>query len=303
MSQRTNTGKGASPRSVILLAPAGDFGSLHAALRSGADAVYFGVGTLNMRSRAAANFRREDLPRVAELCTEIFGGKNPASGAHPARREFRQLATEKPKVYLIPYDSTQLLIGIRTRGAKFDLANLPVSMLFNQYFGGGGLDSIVFQEIRESRSLAYSAYAYYGSAMEKDKYDVFMGFVATQPDKCFTAIDEMLRLFRKMPLQPARFDNARAKLMKSMTSERSFGDLSGLWFRANKMGIAHDWRKAAFEKLRSLELKDIAAFAEKEVAPRVYEVFIAGDVKSLDREKLKRYGEIVDLAPEQVFGY
>ncbi len=241
--------------------------------------------------------------RVAELCTEIFGGKNPASGAHPARREFRQLATEKPKVYLIPYDSTQLLIGIRTRGAKFDLANLPVSMLFNQYFGGGGLDSIVFQEIRESRSLAYSAYAYYGSAMEKDKYDVFMGFVATQPDKCFTAIDEMLRLFRKMPLQPARFDNARAKLMKSMTSERSFGDLSGLWFRANKMGIAHDWRKAAFEKLRSLELKDIAAFAEKEVAPRVYEVFIAGDVKSLDREKLKRYGEIVDLAPEQVFGY
>ena len=63
-----NTGKGASPRSVILLAPAGDFGSLHAALRSGADAVYFGVGTLNMRSRAAANFRREDLPRVAELC-------------------------------------------------------------------------------------------------------------------------------------------------------------------------------------------------------------------------------------------
>ena len=62
-------------------------------------------------------------------------------------------------------------------------------------------------------------------------------------------------------------------------------------------------RKAAFEKLRSLELKDIAAFAEKEVAPRVYEVFIAGDVKSLDREKLKRYGEIVDLAPEQVFGY
>ena len=63
-----NTEKSASARSVILLAPAGDFESLHAALRSGADAVYFGVGTLNMRSRAAANFRREDLPRITELC-------------------------------------------------------------------------------------------------------------------------------------------------------------------------------------------------------------------------------------------
>ena len=50
-------------------------------------------------------------------------------------------------------------------------------------------------------------------------------------------------------------------------------------------------------------MKDIADFAAREVAPRTYEVFIAGDIKSLDREKLKRYGEVVELAPEQVFGY
>ncbi len=225
------------------------------------------------------------------------------SGAHPRKREFRQLPTERPKVYLIPYDSTQLLIGIRTRAAEFDLAKVPETMLFNQYFGGGGLDDVVFQEIRESRSLAYSAYAYYGSAMEKGKYDIFMGFVATQPDKCFTAIDEMLKLFRGMPQYQAKFDNAKANVIKSMTSERNFGDLSGIWFRARKMGIDYDWRKNVFDKLKTLEMKDIADFAAREVAPRTYEVFIAGDIKSLDREKLKRYGEVVELAPEQVFGY
>ena len=51
-----------------VLAPAGSFESLAAALRSGADAVYFGVGELNMRSRSTANFRMADLPKVVRLC-------------------------------------------------------------------------------------------------------------------------------------------------------------------------------------------------------------------------------------------
>ncbi len=50
------------------MAPAGSFESLSAALRSGADSVYFGVGELNMRARASANFTRDDLRKVARLC-------------------------------------------------------------------------------------------------------------------------------------------------------------------------------------------------------------------------------------------
>lgn len=53
---------------VEIMAPAGSFESLAAALRAGADSVYFGVGDLNMRARATANFREEDLPKVARLC-------------------------------------------------------------------------------------------------------------------------------------------------------------------------------------------------------------------------------------------
>ena len=54
--------------SVQILAPAGDFESLSAALANGAHAVYFGVGRLNMRSRGAVNFSLEDLPCVVEQC-------------------------------------------------------------------------------------------------------------------------------------------------------------------------------------------------------------------------------------------
>lgn len=53
---------------VILLSPAGSFESLQAALDNGADAVYFGVGKLNMRSLGAVNFAPEDLPEIAARC-------------------------------------------------------------------------------------------------------------------------------------------------------------------------------------------------------------------------------------------
>lgn len=55
-------------RDTEIMAPAGSFESLAAALRAGADSVYFGVGELNMRARATANFAEDDLPRVARLC-------------------------------------------------------------------------------------------------------------------------------------------------------------------------------------------------------------------------------------------
>ena len=51
-----------------ILAPAGDFTCLQAAIDAGADAVYFGLGTFNMRARSGVNFKVEDLPEIARRC-------------------------------------------------------------------------------------------------------------------------------------------------------------------------------------------------------------------------------------------
>jgi putative protease len=51
-----------------LMAPAGNFESLQAALDNGADSVYFGVDQLNMRARASINFTIEDLSEIARRC-------------------------------------------------------------------------------------------------------------------------------------------------------------------------------------------------------------------------------------------
>ena len=56
-----------------ILAPAGDFACLQAAIDAGADAVYFGLGTFNMRARSGVNFKVEDLPEIARRCRRDGG--------------------------------------------------------------------------------------------------------------------------------------------------------------------------------------------------------------------------------------
>jgi len=59
------------PREKIeIMAPAGSFDSLAAAIQGGADSVYFGIEQLNMRSRSAYNFTRQDLPEIVKIARE-----------------------------------------------------------------------------------------------------------------------------------------------------------------------------------------------------------------------------------------
>ncbi len=55
-------------KKVELLAPAGSFESLQAAIQAGANSVYFGIEQLNMRARSSANFTIDDLRKIAEIC-------------------------------------------------------------------------------------------------------------------------------------------------------------------------------------------------------------------------------------------
>ncbi len=57
-------------RKIEIMAPAGSWESLQAALQGGADSIYFGIEQLNMRARASNNFTLEDLVEIATLCNE-----------------------------------------------------------------------------------------------------------------------------------------------------------------------------------------------------------------------------------------
>ncbi len=60
---------------IEIMAPAGSYESLMAAIQGGAHSVYFGVGKLNMRSRSSKNFSLDDLEKIATICRE-YGMKS-----------------------------------------------------------------------------------------------------------------------------------------------------------------------------------------------------------------------------------
>ena len=55
---------------IELMAPAGNFESLHAAIQGGANSVYFGIGRLNMRAKSSVNFTIDDLPEISKICKQ-----------------------------------------------------------------------------------------------------------------------------------------------------------------------------------------------------------------------------------------
>ena len=86
---QTNNLAGVGPKQMELMAPAGSWAALSAALNAGADSIYFGVGHLNMRARSGVNFSVEELPEIVARCracgvrsylamnTTVFDGELP----------------------------------------------------------------------------------------------------------------------------------------------------------------------------------------------------------------------------------
>ena len=78
------------------------------------------------------------------------------------------LATPSAAVFVAPYKSRQFnYMQYSCRGEKLSIEDDASIALFNEYFGGG-MNAIVFQEMRESRALAYSAGAWLGEPSWKD---------------------------------------------------------------------------------------------------------------------------------------
>ena len=55
---------------IEIMAPAGSWESLAAAIKAGANSVYFGIEKLNMRSKSSSNFTTEDLKKIVQICHE-----------------------------------------------------------------------------------------------------------------------------------------------------------------------------------------------------------------------------------------
>ncbi|HTH55013.1 MAG TPA: insulinase family protein [Cyclobacteriaceae bacterium] len=224
---------------------------------------------------------------------------NPA----PAPVEFAMQNMDKPAVYWTNYDMVQAEIVFLSKGEKFDAARLPVSRMFNEYFGGS-MASPVFQELREAQGLAYAAFASYSPAGKSNDNDSFFGYIGTQADKQAESMKAMMGLIQNFPRSENGFEVARNSLMNQLESERiTKTNILFNYENAKRRGLDHDARKDVYEQVQNMTIEDISKFQKDFIKDRKFNVVLVGDQKKLNLKDLKNYGAVKELSLDEIFGY
>ena len=222
----------------------------------------------------------------------------------PAGVELKQANTDETKIFIAPYDAKQIYMSqFSHRNEKYDINIEPTRQMYSEYFSGG-MNSIVFQEMRESRGLAYTAYAGL-AAPSFVKYDyTFMSYIATQNDKMMDAIKAFNEIINEMPQSEPAFKLAKEAIIARLRTER-VNKSSILWnyVNAQDMNRTEDIRKLLYEKIQTMTLQDVIKFQQEWVKGRTYHYGILGKKEDLDMEALKKMGTVVELTTEDIFGY
>lgn len=224
----------------------------------------------------------------------------------PENESIKMQPVKENAVYLAPYDAKQIyMVSYSNDGKLPDAGQTPIIRLYNEYFGSG-MNSVVFQEMREARGLAYSANARYVIPSRANDPYTYMSFIATQNDKMMDAINAFDEIINNMPQSGTAFAIARENLLGNLRTERIRGaQVLSYYLSAREMGLDYDIRREVFDKVQNLTLEDVVKFQQENVKDRMHRTGILGDEKDLDIQSLGNgtRGRIIRLTTEDIFGY
>jgi predicted Zn-dependent peptidase len=221
----------------------------------------------------------------------------------PTPLAFVEQENKQTEVYVIDYDMKQAEIMMLSKDEKYNRNNLPTIGLFNEYFGGG-MGSIVFQTMRESKALAYSVFSSYRGPQNKDKSHYALAYIGTQADKLPEAMKGMFELMNDLPQSENMFNNAKKAVEEQIRTERiTKSAILFNYMNAKKMGNTYDMRKDVFAAVPSMKFDDIKAFQQAHFKDKKYNIMVLGNKSTLDIKTLESYGKVTYLKLEDVFGY
>jgi predicted Zn-dependent peptidase len=210
---------------------------------------------------------------------------------------------DQSKVFIAPYDSRQFnYIQYSDRGEKFSMDDVPAIELFNEYFGGG-MNTIVFQEMREARALAYNASAYLSSPSYLDDTYCFYARIGSQNDKLKAAVEAFDLIINDMPESDKSFEIAKTGLESVLRTSRTTGmSVLNSYLNAKELGLTEPLAKKVYDTLAGLTMEDLVACQQKWVKGRTYIYGILGDVNDLDMNYLKSLGTVQQISLDELFG-
>ncbi len=240
------------------------------------------------------------MDEVSELLTKEYESIGKLAPA-PEFKTLRSASPEKTRILFFQKEMAQAFVRLEFAAGTYDEQSRPASQLFNEYFAGS-MSGLVFQELREARALAYSAWGHYFPASRPEDENLLVGFIGCQADKTIDAVGTFLRLMEKMPLEQNRFDSAR-QAVESLyrTSHIPFRGVPGAVREWENLGLDHDPRADRFPVIEKATIKVMSDFYEKEIQPRPKLISIVGDSKKIDMEALAKFGEITTVNAARIF--
>jgi predicted Zn-dependent peptidase len=221
----------------------------------------------------------------------------------PETDAFIELEQHENLVFVVDYDMTQAELILLTRDEPYNPEAVPMITLFNEYYGGG-MSSVVFQELREAKALAYSVFSVYRTPKRKKDHNYIVSYIGTQADKLPEALEGISALLDELPKSPELFDSAKNGILQKISSERlTKTEVLFNYEEAVRLGHTHDIREDIYRETALMSIDDVESFHRKHLRTRKHVLLVLGKVENLDMDTLRRYGAVKELSLEDVFGY
>ena len=221
----------------------------------------------------------------------------------PASKPFTFTSQNSNQVLFTDYDMVQAEIQWFRNGETYSPEKSPVIKIFNEYFGGN-MSGIVFQEIRESKALAYSTYAAYGTPTKKDEPFFVNAYVGCQADKMKDAVNGMQELLTNLPKSEKLFLNAQTSIKNTISTTRTTkAAILFSYLNAQKKGINYDINEKIYNATDKLTFDDIANLYTQDIAKKSYVLAIVGNDAKMNWTELNKFGPVTKLSLKDIFGY
>ena len=224
--------------------------------------------------------------------------------AVPEGKEYKMVEPKSNEILIAPYEAKNIYLRkYQNEGKTFNAENGALVGLFNEYFGGS-MNAIVFQELRETRGLAYNAGALYARPGRKDGTEYFFTHIISQNDKMMDCINVFDDIINNLPQNEAAFNLAKQGLTKSLQSQRTTkANVLWAYINAKNKGLDYDPNKKLYETLPTITLQDITNFEKQNIVGKPYRLIILGDEKNLDMQALEKIAPVKRLTQEEIFGF
>ena len=235
---------------------------------------------------------------VAKLL-ETWGQYKPT----PSRAPVRLLKPARTRLLFANREMVQARVGLFAADEVFDPEHSVDYLFYSQYMGGD-MSSVIFQEVREARSLAYSANGGHTSSADKGDETQAWGALGCQADKTPEAVELMLKLFREFPASDKRFHET-SKAIEEMyrTNPVEFRAVPSALMSWEDAGITGgDPRPKRFEKALRYSAEDLAKFAAR-LKDKPMTVWVLGQRDRVGLDKLRTLGDFEEKSLSDVFPY